>query len=669
MNLPYSKYRFYLSTYLEGEQYQSLEVEPVEWNEFGISIDRNETFHAPDIEPSLKKITLHSGGYNAIRSIYNQKGVNSEAFLRVEKRYVNGLEIGYEQIGNYQLDFSSLEFKTTAGEGEVVEMEMSENSNKIKLRSRRNQSLPYGGKLSVENKELAGKAFEAVKIKARELMLSANFSIEPFDFVSDEGTSGGRLAVPFIINGSNITEAQSIINPRGSFEDKSVFTYAGRNTVLNIKGEFDVRHLINGEETENNVPLYMSIYDSDLNLVSEERLSLDAPFSIDRQVTLNQGEMLSLHTSYFSNPNRNNRIEGEGYLTITAEADYEDSFADVAMVYELADSLLQQILDTDKSVLISRALGRTDLGYGNDGSHSLFGVTSGLLLRNAKKQDGTKPDLVTQFFDLFEALDRYKPLCLFHKNGNIHIENRIESYSNNSTQINVTDLTIQVGEYFTKIKAGSPNQEYLSTDGLLEYNIEREFTTPARVKEKLLDLTIPYQTDYTGVELARRIQFSTDDSSYDDKLFLLSLERAENGFQTKLGNYDVIEGINSPETAGNLDLTPKRQVHNSWARNSWYKNENVKGISTNSENISNLATTKDGIKVEENSNLDIRYSVIPPYLPENFKINGTISRDNLTNFDHMGRLDFVWNGVHYSGFVKNLEINDGKIQGELQRAR
>lgn len=692
------KYLFTLIAVIKGVE-QTQEVEIPEWTTWGFQYARNETYHYPEKKPAAADgVTLSKKGYDLIKRAYNEHGILADVRLKVEKKYTEGLTIDYFTENVYGVQMASFSDNLTLGQGNTFEVQLASSVYSKKLNSRRSQALSFRSEKSVSGEELSPLDYKRVLVRARELLLSATWNNDPGDGVDTRFGYSDFTSFVFILvrlKNNLAGQTQSVqfsTNTEAPILDKCFYTFSGAPATITIQNKIkfdsdnwiDVPNIV--ELVEDGHTFKYVVYDED-NTIKEE---VQIPFTIEKkyvgnefflsfdltseiEIEVDQADSISLqfedtataigtplfHDIYFYEENS---------FKIIQQAIYEDTVAGVSLIHEAFSSLASQILDKPDA-FYSKIFGRTDLGYSQDGKWSMIAITNGLLLRNAKTDEGDDPDLVLKFKELFETFDKQFPLCLFIEDGRIHIEERIEAYSNNRVELDVSQLTIQPTEYYTSIKAGSENKEYLETDGTLEPIIEREWTTPALsdVEDgRELDLVTPYDFDTTGIEQQRRIQFfdNSDDAKYDENVFVLHIERITQGFQMVTGDPQPITGINSPETLGNIIFTPKRQAHRSWARNSFYKNEHISGKGVNSKNISNLVAGN----IAESEPLDPQEMTSPPILPEKYQIMGTVSQ-NILSIDPTSRFSFIYRGLELSGYIGDLTITDDKIEGSLIRAK
>ena len=351
------------------------------------------------------------------------------------------------------------------------------------------------------------------------------------------------------------------------------------------------------------------------------------------------------------------------------EEEYPTTTHKSQMVYEVLDSLISQITDKD-NVLISNYFGRTDNGYDVDGEGSLLAFTNGFLLRNATNLDGSEVDLVLTFKNVFQTLTALKGVGIFWDGVNIHIERRVEMFGNEMVELSPESIKTSIATelIYTSVEVGNNKVEYEDVNGTNEFNALFNFNTPIRVEENVLDLVTVYNTDYTGIERARRLSFQNSfsvDSIYDELVFLAVVKRdGVGGFETVIGydGYVTIRGVILPEYAGNLDLSPKRMLLNNSdliGTSFWKNNSDLTFVK--SDTLSDLESKKTFgdlvIEKTDLTNSEMNNVKVIPYLYELTigKKDILKSLNNPSNY-----YNFTYNNVEKYCELWDVSIKDNK---------
>ena len=251
----------------------------------------------------------------------------------------------------------------------------------------------------------------------------------------------------------------------------------------------------------------------------------------------------------------------------TNDEEFPDSEHEGQMIYEYIESQLKQCTDNDDPFR-SKAFGRVDLGYEEDGEFSNIFVTDGLLLRNAIDTDGNTTKLSGNFYDTYQTLNSLKGLRMDFIDGRIHIEKRTY-YRENAVYLEYTDIDRKEDQsmMYNEIHVGNNKVQYENVNGLYEFNALMKYTTPLDVENNILNLVTKINTDYTAIEYARRLGLldsDNNDSKYDQLNFLLEVEKIGGKWttQTVADKYDIINGTILPDFLFNLGFSPGNMIEN-----------------------------------------------------------------------------------------------------------
>lgn len=339
--------------------------------------------------------------------------------------------------------------------------------------------------------------------------------------------------------------------------------------------------------------------------------------------------------------------------------EYPESKHRGSMVYECLQSLLEQQTDKINS-FSSNLFGRTDLGYSENGEGSGIFITDGLLLRNAIDTNDIPTNLVLQFEKLYKTLDAIYGIQMFYENGKIHIEKR-DWNRNNIIKLTYRDIsTVPLNSrVFGAIKVGNDKVKLEDVNGTNEFNSISNYTVPIQGNNNVLDLVTEYNTDYTSVEYARRLVYvkaESLDTMFDDKVFLIAVELIGGIWTTKTvaDKYDIITGIINPDTAFNLEFSPKRMMLNNrdFIDSLMYNSNGELVRFEKSEDLAALISRKnaESIITEQTDFIpDVSKAKYKPFL---YQITGSvinpeekfINRNNLYEFEYLGEIvrGYLW---------------------------
>lgn len=218
----------------------------------------------------------------------------------------------------------------------------------------------------------------------------------------------------------------------------------------------------------------------------------------------------------------------------------------------------------------------------------------------------------------------------------------------------VTDLSLSVNNshIYSSLKIGFKKIDYNKVNGKDEFRFTNEFSTGVTVSSKKLELISDYRADAWGIEFLtqRRGEDTTDDDS-DNDIFFVDCAHLGDPIYILVPNRSIpITGVISPETMFNVIFSPRQCL---------LRNTSYLGVSSNlykfasSEGLSNIAINS----VYENSDVTISDKLFLPDLLE-FKV-GEISA---LPSEKDGYVEFVYNGITYKGYIKELNHFIGKDQ-------
>lgn len=285
-------------------------------------------------------------------------------------------------------------------------------------------------------------------------------------------------------------------------------------------------------------------------------------------------------------------------------------------------------------------------------------LTNGKFLRNATTINNEEPKLTLTYRDLWQTINALYGLGKDIRNDKFYIDYKKEMFGNDEFQISPikVELSVDNSLMFTSTKVGNKRIAYEFQNGTEEFNTELEFSQELSAKDNVFDLVTKYNTDYLGVELARRLSFSTtatEDTKYDDKVFLVFCDLSGSWRTTQytdISNYPV-------EVAYNVEFSPKRML----LRNSdvlkaclWKLPDSVVRF----KEIENLSTFISG-GITENADLDFSE------LNENFYIPIILDlevgeKDLETALKNRNSIFiFTWRGVEYKGYLWEADVKNG----------
>lgn len=285
------------------------------------------------------------------------------------------------------------------------------------------------------------------------------------------------------------------------------------------------------------------------------------------------------------------------------------------------------------------------------------GLTNDIRLASAESiRDFENPKFHTSFDNFYNSMravfgleyDIVGNAINFKTRGNIFKDVKAIEVSN------VTDLSLSVNNshIYSSLKIGFKKVDYNAVNGKDEFRFTNEFSTGVTVSSKKLELISDYRADAWGIEfLVQKRGEDTTDNESDNDIFFVDCGHLGSPIYILVPNRDIpITGVISPTTMFNVIFSPRQCL----LRNSSYL-----GVSSNlyrfasSEGLSSIAING----VYENSNVTISNKLFLPDLIE-FKVGETSTLPSEKN----GYVEFVYNGITYQGYIKELNHFIGKDQ-------
>jgi len=336
---------------------------------------------------------------------------------------------------------------------------------------------------------------------------------------------------------------------------------------------------------------------------------------------------------------------------------------------EIFTHLIQLITsETDTSKLFrSELFGRTDSEYETysvDGDYSKFATFTGKMCR--KFPDEIMNISIKKYFKFFNSCYNLG-MGYDYVNDRFYIAGKSSFYDSNvliKDLGEVKNLKIMPNSksYFSEIETGFDyDGDYEDYNGALEFNLKKYYSTPAPVKEKL-DLIAPYRADSIGIQLTRNKQYyanSTIDTKGDNDIFLVKTDGTD---PTKVF---LIGGFWGSNYYYNSEITPRQNMVR-WGNvigQSLFRNDNpIKYVKSDKQ--FNLQIYSDGSTyIDENT--DIAKSELGDllYIPEMVSIEAALEEGDLQTIlaNPHGHFHFTYRGKSYSIFADKIEIKDYKL--------
>lgn len=341
-------------------------------------------------------------------------------------------------------------------------------------------------------------------------------------------------------------------------------------------------------------------------------------------------------------------------LQIVEDSLVEPTQQKVIYVYDAIEQLLRIMTGETTPTFVSNYFGRKELGYEEDGEGAYMTICSGFMARqfNDRPLSTTFEDMMNSLFAVlnvsysfekqgFKEFIRVEPLSYFFTNKRYVFSKKVAS----------KDIKLSVSKEFSmpgiEIGYERGGDDYEEAVGLDEYNGLANWLTPLSKASGEFSRVSTYRADSTGLEFARRkpqLNFPTEDTDYDDDVFLLDMKLVGNALKLRTWQDDFAtppENIYNPETAYNLRFSPIQMFkRHSYMFNSaldLYKNKVVSFGSM----TGNSQLTQDGIQLRS----DIPISDLDPAKFKNVTIEFKLDTDY---YDEQAILDNIYGIFEFS---------------------
>ncbi len=190
-------------------------------------------------------------------------------------------------------------------------------------------------------------------------------------------------------------------------------------------------------------------------------------------------------------------------------------------------------------------------------------VTSGFAIRNFPIE---KQPIILNLSDLWDTFSRQFGLAMYYSRGQFFIEdiNTVYEDSDELYLSNVTNFELSPNKnvLFNKITNGIAKKQDYGTYGAVE-EFNTKTTRSAQIPQnKTLNLTLPYNTDGQGVEVARLSMYKdngTKDSKQDNNIYIIDSYEDVVGYFARTNKDLTVENLFNPVRM-NLLLTPSRAL-------------------------------------------------------------------------------------------------------------
>jgi len=714
--------------------------QPIGWGEDNKVFKRSTECHGVFINLSSNLYFYigdenNDGGYNYLKNTYETYGINATVSLVKEENISGTWEESYRGF----FDFSTYSRNNT-----LIEIMFNESGIYEKIKSRNSEDLELDRLTTMDGTVLGPLKTELMELQGRKILIISELNRTKGD--------GSWIQVPgnmfvAVNNGENDSKIQLVTINRDIACIIPLTMIAEQDGNVQTIYGYEIRANASAYENGTTGSMFYAVAENDntitvdfdiefasveYNRVSTLKVDLvkfsnGISYEYASTTTLltvnpvNQGQVYSLKQSGVKIPllaneslalairaENNNGIETiisvtKASVIITDETYYPSTQSKFVLPFEALERVVNVI--TDKGgVLKSNALGRTDLGYLEDGYASLTGLTNGFWVREFNTEKITTS--FKAFIDSFNVV--WQIGYGIEKIGFNEIL-RVEHISHFYQYV----VTLKLGGdapkkitracakdyYYSSLEIGysAPSGTVLYEEvlGLDEYNIRNNYTTAITKIENKNTLISPYRADSYGTEFARRkpkAKFPEEDTRYDLSVMVNDLKRGvtnvfsqrkwEDDFEVPNPFNRFTTGVYSPETATNLRFSPMNILKRwgFWIKGGLMKNLNeyIRYSSSNGNSSLKTKSLEQGsIETAENGNVlnsdlnknlfngDIIKFKFPVDSSMLKTLNGTTVFNGETIMNYYGLIEFTnEDGDLETGFLLSLEPN-GEGEWEL----
>lgn len=660
------KYQYILS--FDGNS-ETLTKNPAGWDNIGISLVRNKTYHSipRSLTLSLRFANKNGGGYEFIKNAYDKSGIYANIEITINKR--SSETNSYELLYSGKLDLNPGRFSISRN---YIEVPIIDSQKVQRLFSRDEISYNLFSLVSTDGASITPFASEK------------SINLTPIDIIL-QGVYGCNCYVNGTYTNliSYFDNKVDIINQIGERitidGEERFYTNSTQNDVIlsiNINGTLNW----NGSVGFADIEQEMRIYDESNNFKERFLLhsakvynvfSVAKSIDIDFKMNLDVGDFIIFRTKI-------NNLAAE--ITFNQKDDYTISVNEKSPGYPTtqtkclfpheAFTRLVQLTTSEPStdkLFYSEVMGSATsefITYPNEGEISKDAIFSGLMCR----QYPNSPINVT-LKELFKSFDAIYNLGFGYDqiNDRFYIAPKSSFFDANRFMFalgEVDDLKItplQDG-YFGKVIAGYDNTgDYEDLQGAYEFNGKVEYSLPAPVKDEL-EIQSKYRADSVGIEITRKKQYKTnisEDTNNDNSVFIVKTDGANPILSTN------ISGFVGCENYYNSAISPRSNAvrWGNMIKSALYKNNGNLNYQK-SEKLFSL--TIDGI--DENSSVLQSEMGEPLIIPELYTFESylTLEMVNILRENPHGFISFTYNGIGYEGYIDELQMSDNNKKANFK---
>lgn len=602
-----------------------LDNEPINMSTIEISIIRDDSLHGIGAEASTDPLEFTGNGAAYLSEVMELQGLKANVVFKAQKSC--GEDEPFETIFEGKLNFS--DFKEKCGNICSVVTPMETVSCETIMKSRYDQSVDMDKAICFDGMT-ALDSYEdlnfPVSLPTRILdyrsegQVDTDGDLEEFNFPSPGGGSEAYVMVrpEYVsttenINDTHLSGANFIgySGPNGLFIPVSNQVLFNENNSKCFSEPIYVTARLKGSVIipgVTNLDVYAVVLRGELNslwpindptsqqiqqITLGTNIDANTPFAFDFTMTPynwipndNGADGIYVYIALHQHPGANFvgsvTFDTESFFSAVTVKSCPPTVSPGYMVHETLSRTVEAITNNCAKVK-SSYYGRTDsqpYAFEVDGCGGKRMFTSGLKMRNA-----LNAKFAASLKDLIEGLQ-----CI----DNIGMALEINTGLGGGYLLRIEDLDffyrdqeilrcpfipdgefdIEPSKFYSTIKMGYKKWQTQANFGLDEYNSDREYRTSLTSIANILDKTSAIVVGEYSIEVTREQQYADSnsaDTSYDDEIFLICMERngiygyAYGGLIVEQGGINFATNIFSPASTYNYRLSPARNLMR-WAR-------------------------------------------------------------------------------------------------------
>lgn len=589
--------------------------EPIGWEEFELSMKRDNKTHGIQFEASTGVLKFHGAAAIYLQQHRDLYGIKADVTFTAQQFCASPYEPIEEITG--RLNFGK--YKDRCGDTCIVELPLEEDSCRVIFKSQYDHKVDLDKMLAFDGITLLGnyaQLGQELTLKAKALQASVDGSVGPDGYIV-EYDAGNPITGSLqwirpsyeverynnIATGQLQSLSEYICNdgscgsigpltPQLLFEDvidcfdgnfpynirmKGVLTITEGGVVFHIKLKVYKWDGVGDVFANADVIEEITLFDGLPSPPSDPVIPFDG--TVIGTTTIPEGvglyaiiEVGMSGQSYHLNVD----FDSATYFTLNAVKICPDTQVQYYMIHEALSRVAESI--TNNCVRVkSSYYGRTDsqpFAFDEDGCGGLRMLTSGLKIRRAP--DGK---FFASMKDLFEGLNAIDNIGFditadpdIPGNFIMNIEQVENFYKDDEIFIidSIPEGTNEMQEqmHYSKINVGYKKWEVEGINGLDEFNSTREYRTSFDTISNTLDITSSIVTGSYPIEHTRQQNFADSgaaDTKFDNDTFLITLKRMAYDFVVEQDNVSSASNFFDPDTIYNFRLSPVRNLMR------WYK--------------------------------------------------------------------------------------------------